>query len=158
MGNEKCLFHGPIPPDKEVHHTCGVRSCCNIAHLELVTHRQNVLQIPHYTQLRWERLQALVEAHLDLMHWGITQLSSTDLCRLWGKSCRGSNLLTYLTTLADVYPGEFEWSLVRPRRGRRPHLFEIQMTPELIAQLTGDADSSQVQETVLGAPLYAMSA
>ena len=36
------IFHGPLPPDKEVHHTCGVRNCCNIAHLALVSHRDKV--------------------------------------------------------------------------------------------------------------------
>src|SRR5262245_6782953 len=54
------IFHGPIPPDKEVHHTCGVRNCCNIAHLALVSHRDNIILIPQYAQLRWERLQASV--------------------------------------------------------------------------------------------------
>jgi hypothetical protein len=132
------IFFGDIPPDKEVHHTCGVRSCCNIAHLALVTHRQNVILTPQYTQLRWERLQALVEAHLDLALCGVTHLTSTDLSILWGKSCRGSNLLTYLTTLADVYPGEFEWSLVKKGRGRKPHLFAIRMSQTLIDQLIGD--------------------
>src|SRR5215831_4649786 len=93
------IFHGPIPADKEVHHTCGVRSCCNIAHLALVSHRDNIILIPQYARLRWERLQALVETHLDLALWGMTHVTSTDLSTLWGKSCRGSNLLTYLTTL-----------------------------------------------------------
>ena len=132
------LFHGPIPPDKEVHHRCGVRNCCNIAHLALVSHRDNIILTPQYTQLRWERLQALVEAHLDLALCGVTHLTSTAFSALWGKSCRGSNLLTYLTTLADVYPGEFEWSLVKKGRGRKPHLFEIRMSQELIDQLTAD--------------------
>jgi len=134
------LFHGPIPADKEVHHTCGVRNCCNIAHLALVSHRDNIILTPQYTRLRWERLQALVETHLDLALWGMTHLTSTDFSVLWGRSCRGSNLLTYLTTLADVYPGEFEWSLVRPGRGRRPRLFEIRMRPDLIDQLTADEE------------------
>jgi hypothetical protein len=106
----------------------------------LVTHRQNVILTPQYTQLRWERLQALVETHPDLALWGMTHVTSTDLYTLWGKSCRGSNLLTYLTTLADVYPGEFEWSLVKKGRGRKPHLFEIRMSQTLIDQLTADAE------------------
>jgi hypothetical protein len=132
------IFHGPIPADKEVHHTCGVRNCCNIAHLALVSHRNNVILTPQYTQLRWERLQALVEAHLDLTLCGITHVTSTDLWSLWGASCRGANLTKYLDTIAAVFPEAFSWSFVRPGRGRRPHLFEIRMTPDLIDQLTGD--------------------
>src|SRR5262249_20332812 len=46
------IFFGDIPPDKEVHHTCGTRNCCNIAHLALVSHRHNVILTPQYTQLR----------------------------------------------------------------------------------------------------------
>src|SRR5215467_6028998 len=136
------IFFGDIPADKEVHHTCGVRSCCNIAHLALVTHRQNVILTPQYTQLRWERLQALVETRLDLMHWGITHVTSTDLGSLWGASCRGTNLTKYLDTIATVFPEAFSWSFVRPGRGRKPHLFEIRMTPELIDQLTADEEST----------------
>jgi hypothetical protein len=134
------VFHGPIPPDKEVHHLCGVRNCCNIAHLTLVSHRENIILTPQYAQLRWERLQALVETHPDLALCGVTHLTSTAFSALWGQSCRGSNLLTYLTTLADVYPGEFEWSVVRPGRGRRPRFFEIRMTQDLIDQLTADEE------------------
>ena len=26
------VFHGPIPENREVHHICGVRNCCNPAH------------------------------------------------------------------------------------------------------------------------------
>jgi len=136
------IFHGPMPPDKEVHHTCGVRSCCNIAHLELVTHRQNVILTPQYTQLRWERLQTLVETRVDLMHWGITHVTSTDLWSLWGASCRGANLTKYLDTIAAAFPEAFAWSFVRPGRGRKPHLFEIRMTPELMDQLTADEEST----------------
>ena len=135
------IFHGPIPPDKEVHHTCGVRNCCNIAHLALVSHRHNVILTPQYTQLRWERLQALVETRLDLMHWGITHVTSTELWSLWGASCRGANLTKYLDTIAAAFPEAFAWSFVRPGRGRKPHLFEIRMSQTLIDQLSGDEES-----------------
>src|SRR5262245_40126094 len=145
------IFHGPIPAEKEVHHTCGVRNCCNIAHLALVSHRHNVILTPQYTQLRWERLQALVETHLDLTLCGTTHVTSTDLYTLWGKSCRGSNLLTYLTTLADVYPGEFAWSLVTKGRGRRPHLFAIRLSQTLIDQLLGD-EASPASAVTMASP------
>jgi hypothetical protein len=120
----------------------GVRNCCNIAHLALVSHRDNVILTPQYTQLRWERLQALVETHLDLMLCGTTHVTSTDLWSLWGASCRGANLTKYLDTIAAVFPESFAWSFVRPGRGRRPHLFEIRMSQDLIAQLTGDDEST----------------
>jgi len=34
--------HGPIPKGMEIDHLCRNRACCNPAHLELVTHRENV--------------------------------------------------------------------------------------------------------------------
>lgn len=34
--------NGPIPPGMEVDHLCRVRRCVNPAHLELVTHHENV--------------------------------------------------------------------------------------------------------------------
>jgi hypothetical protein len=135
------IFHGPLPPDKEVHHTCGIRNCCNIAHLALVSHRDNVILTPQYTQLRWERLQALVETHPDLALWGITHVTSTELWSLWGASCRGANLTKYLDTIAAVFPESFAWSFVRPGRGRRPHQFELRMTQDLINRLTADEES-----------------
>lgn len=33
---------GPIPDDLETDHLCRVRECCNPAHLELVTHAENL--------------------------------------------------------------------------------------------------------------------
>jgi|SRR6516162_1033280 hypothetical protein len=35
------LAHGPIPAGLEVDHLCRTRCCVNVAHLELVTHREN---------------------------------------------------------------------------------------------------------------------
>jgi hypothetical protein len=36
--------HGPVPDGLELDHLCRVRSCVNLDHLELVTHRVNVLR------------------------------------------------------------------------------------------------------------------
>lgn len=38
------LLVGDIPDGLEVDHLCRVRACCNPAHLELVTHRENTLR------------------------------------------------------------------------------------------------------------------
>ena len=38
------MVKGLIPDDLEPDHLCRVRSCCNPSHLELVTHRENVLR------------------------------------------------------------------------------------------------------------------
>jgi HNH endonuclease len=34
--------HGPIPDGMTIDHTCRVRSCVNVAHLELVTNQENM--------------------------------------------------------------------------------------------------------------------
>lgn len=33
--------HGPIPPRKQIDHTCKNRLCVELDHLEMVTHRTN---------------------------------------------------------------------------------------------------------------------
>lgn len=38
------LFHGPIPDGMVADHLCRNRACCNPAHLELVTQRENLLR------------------------------------------------------------------------------------------------------------------
>lgn len=38
------LLVGPIPADRELDHLCRNKACCNPAHLEVVTHRENVLR------------------------------------------------------------------------------------------------------------------
>ena len=38
------LTHGPIPEGKEPHHKCDNPPCCNPAHLEALTHRENLLR------------------------------------------------------------------------------------------------------------------
>lgn len=35
------LEHGPIPTGLEIDHLCQTRGCVNVAHMELVTHREN---------------------------------------------------------------------------------------------------------------------
>ncbi len=38
------IYIGPIPPGLEPDHSCRTRQCVNVAHLELVTHQENVLR------------------------------------------------------------------------------------------------------------------
>jgi hypothetical protein len=132
------IFFGPIPTEKEVHHLCGTRNCCNIAHLQLVTHRENVIKTPQYEQRRWERLQDLLGAHLDLALLGVTHVKSTDLRALW-KDCRSQHVPKYLTTLAAAFQGDFAWTLLEKGRGRRPSRFQLRMSRKLIEQLEASA-------------------
>ena len=36
------MFHGPIPEDMEIDHLCRIRQCVRPAHLEVVTHLENM--------------------------------------------------------------------------------------------------------------------
>jgi len=38
------LVHGEIPHGMEVLHTCDVKPCCNVAHLQLGSHAENMRQ------------------------------------------------------------------------------------------------------------------
>lgn len=40
------LARGPIPDDREIDHLCRVRHCVKPDHLEVVTHRVNVMRSP----------------------------------------------------------------------------------------------------------------
>lgn len=35
------IKHGPVPPKKQLDHTCRTRLCVNPDHTEMVTHKQN---------------------------------------------------------------------------------------------------------------------
>jgi len=36
------LVHGAIPDSMQIHHVCGVKSCCNPRHLELIDHSSHM--------------------------------------------------------------------------------------------------------------------
>ena len=44
--------HGPVPDGFELDHTCRRRACVNLAHLEVVTHAENVARANPYRTLR----------------------------------------------------------------------------------------------------------
>ncbi len=46
------LLVGRVPDGMELDHKCRVRSCCNPAHLEIVTHRENVIRGTSYIALK----------------------------------------------------------------------------------------------------------
>ncbi len=40
------LMRGPIPKPLEIDHLCRVRHCVNPQHMEVVTHRENLIRSP----------------------------------------------------------------------------------------------------------------
>ena len=48
-------FNGPVPEGKELDHLCRNKACCNPAHLEAVSHRENVMRgkSPFAVMARW---------------------------------------------------------------------------------------------------------
>lgn len=62
------MVHGNIPPGLEIDHLCRNKGCVNPAHLEAVTHTENVRRaMPHFTPWRkthCKRGHALVEGNL----------------------------------------------------------------------------------------------
>lgn len=44
------LFVGEVPDGYDVDHTCRLKWCCNPAHLEAVTHRENIRRRDLYGQ------------------------------------------------------------------------------------------------------------
>jgi hypothetical protein len=124
-----------IPPGFDVHHICGERACCRIEHLRAIPHRLNVALTAENTALRWQRLQDLLNVNFELNFFGETLMTSRDLSLVWGKNFKGSNLSDYLETLKYIFDGDFKCEVSREGRGNRPHLYEIQMTPELVKRV-----------------------
>jgi len=51
--------NGPIPPDYQIHHTCGTKACINIEHLQLMSsmaeHQREHRTCPHGDEDRYVR-------------------------------------------------------------------------------------------------------
>jgi hypothetical protein len=61
-----------------------------------------------------------------------------------------SNVSRYLETLAFVFDGDFEWSLIKKGAGRRPHLFEIKISESLRERLeASENDASLTKDNSL---------
>ena len=129
-----CCVFGAIPVGKEIHHRCRKRGCVNPAHLEAVTHQENVAHTEAHDHLRLERLQLLVNAKPELAVFGTVCVPSTTLAALW--NCLSNNVPAYLSTFSLVYEGQFQWEVVQQGRGPKPSQFRLWLDPTLIEELS----------------------
>jgi len=64
FGQKKVLIHrlvwefhrGPIPPGLQIQHTCDVPNCCNVDHLEIGTHADNMRDMAKRGRSPWTKL------------------------------------------------------------------------------------------------------
>jgi hypothetical protein len=68
-------FVGPIPDGAVIDHLCAVKSCCNPAHLEAVTHRVNVIRGPSPTAVAHVTDRCVAGLH-DLTGANVVRLTS----------------------------------------------------------------------------------
>ena len=130
-----------IPTGFDVHHTCHNKSCIEITHLEALSRRQHALLSEQDIAQRNQRLRALLhyDPTVELLPMAMT---STTLGALW--ECQSYNVPILLQKIQDTYPGEFFWkTLHRGRRGRKPSVFEVRITPGLVAKLLHEQEESE---------------
>ena len=61
------LFEGGVPDHLDLDHKCRVPSCVNPGHLEIVTHRENILRgknCSHRSEGKWKRQTHCQRGHL----------------------------------------------------------------------------------------------
>ena len=134
------VFFGEIPPNKEVHHTCSMRSCCNPAHLELLSHRMNVALQAKSVALRTRRLRNLVNMLPKLVLGEKICSDSSELQHIL--QCRSNNVASIFSTMGFVYGEEnFQWEVVVERHGK-PLVYELQIGSGLLEQLDVVEDES----------------
>ena|SRR5438445_4122006 len=130
-----------LPPSFDVHHTCHNRSCIEITHLEALSRSQHALLSEQDIAQRNQRLRALLhyDPTVELLPMAMT---STTLGALWG--CQSHHVPGLLQKIQETYPGEFFWrALHSGRRGRKPSVFEVRITPGLVAKLLHEQEESE---------------
>ena len=135
------MWYGAVPEGCDVDHTCYNRRCLEKTHLRPLTHKENVIKTERYEILRNVRLHILLAIYPQIEFFPIT-ITSTDLKAIWG--CRTNNVPDVLQTMTDAYPAEFFWRPLRKgRRGRKPAIFELQITSSLVEKLFNEQEKRE---------------
>jgi hypothetical protein len=122
-----------------IHHTCFFyRRCFRWDHLQLVTPQMDCLMKPDFITARKERLLKLLAFAL---HGELPSITTTQLAHIL--AVQRSNVPRYLASIRHVYDS-FEFELIRAGRGNRPSLYDIYISPGLIAELQ-DTSAQQGQ-------------
>ena len=132
-----------LPPHFDVHHTCYNKSCIEISHLEALSRSQHALLSEKDIAQRNQRLRVLLSYDPTGEFLPIA-MTSTTIGALWG--CHSYNVPIILQKIQETYPGEFFWkALHRGRRGRKPSVFEVRLTPSLVEKLLIEDEQSETQ-------------
>jgi hypothetical protein len=80
-------FVGPIPDGLEIDHVCRVRACVNPAHLDVVTHRENMLRGNTTVAANAAKTHCLRGHPFDLLNTRLTP-SGKRRCRICDRAAR----------------------------------------------------------------------
>ena len=144
------MWYGAIPDGCEIDHTCYNRRCIERTHLRPLTHKENIIRTERYEILRDVRLHVLLALYPQIEFFPIT-ITSVELRNLWG--CQSYNVAKVLHTMTDAYPAAFVWRPLRKgRQGRKPAIFELQITSSLADKLLNEEEEvfTSVVETLVG--------
>ena len=135
------MWYGTIPDGCEIDHTCYNRRCIERTHLRPLTHKENVIKTERYETLRNLRLHILLAMYPQIEFFPIT-ITSVELRNLWG--CQSYNVAKVLHTMTDAYPAAFVWRPLRKgRQGRKPAIFELQITSSLVEKLFNEQEKRE---------------
>jgi len=130
-----------LPPHFDVHHTCYNKSCIEISHLEALSRSQHALLSEKDIAQRNQRLRVLLSYDSTVELVPIT-VTSTTLGVLWG--CQSRHVPRLLQKMQETYPGEFFWGILTSgRRGPKPSVFEVRLTPSLVEKLLNEQEESE---------------